>query len=246
MSDAAATTTEIATRPAEKKPTMDLGDSGLVLRTLDDAWRFAQAVIKSGMAPKGYTTESAVIIALQHGAEIGLKPMQALHSIAVINGRATVWGDAIPGLLWGSGLLEDLREEIAGTGDDMAAGCEMRRKGAETPILRTFSVRDAKAAGLWDKAGPWKQYPKRMLAMRARSWAARDGFADVLRGIHVREEVMDYTPAAAPEAPRKALSLVDGSVGRVTDEPPAVTHDVQDEVIDVEHEDAAEPAGQLF
>jgi hypothetical protein len=31
-----------------------------------------------------------------------------------------------------------------------------------------------------------------MLKMRARSWTIRDGFADVLRGLHIREEVEDF------------------------------------------------------
>jgi len=38
------------------------------------------------------------------------------------------------------------------------------------------------------------------LMMRARSWTLRDGFADVLRGLHIREEVEDYT-----ELPSRSL-----------------------------------------
>jgi hypothetical protein len=53
---------------------------------------------------------------------------------------------------------------------------------------------DAKAAGLLGKQGPWSQYPKRMRQMRARGFALRDVFPDVLKGMPVAEEVMD-TPA---------------------------------------------------
>jgi hypothetical protein len=44
-----------------------------------------------------------------------------------------------------------------------------------------------------------------MLKMRARSWTLRDGFADVLRGLHIREEVDDFieirgpSPASTPD-----------------------------------------------
>src|SRR5262249_49394 len=41
-------------------------------------------------------------------------------------------------------------------------------------------------------------YPRRMLMMRARSWALRDGFADVLRGLSIREEVEDYDTRRTP------------------------------------------------
>ena len=53
---------------------------------------------------------------------------------------------------------------------------------------------DAKAAGLLGKQGPWTQYPKRMRQMRARAFAVRDVFPDVLKGLPVAEEVMD-TPS---------------------------------------------------
>jgi hypothetical protein len=51
---------------------------------------------------------------------------------------------------------------------------------------------DAKAAGLMGKQGPWTNYPKRMRQMRARGFAVRDVFPDVLKGIPVAEELMDY------------------------------------------------------
>jgi hypothetical protein len=50
----------------------------------------------------------------------------------------------------------------------------------------------AEQARLTRKEGPWRSYPQRMLKMRARSWTLRDGFADVLRGLHIREEVDDF------------------------------------------------------
>jgi len=185
-------TTELAKAPPHP---IEMGHAGVELSTIEDAFRFAKCVLDSGMAPKGYNNPQAVLVAIQHGAEIGLRPIQALHSIAVINGRATVWGDALPGLLWGSGLLEDMQE----TCDGKTATCVLKRKGAATPITRTFSIEDAKQAGLLGKQGPWTQYPRRMLQMRARSWAARDGFADVLRGLQVREEVADYREPREPE-----------------------------------------------
>jgi RecT family len=66
--------------------------------------------------------------------------------------------------------------------------CQVLRSGRSDPITRSFSVEDAKRAGLWQKPGPWTDYPDRMLMMRARAFALRDAFPDVLMGLYIREE----------------------------------------------------------
>lgn len=220
-------TTAIAT---QKPAPMLTGERGLVLRNLDDMFRFANGVVKSGLAPSSFKTPEAVMIAIQYGAEVGLSPMQSLQSLAVINGKPSLYGDALPALAWGSGLLEGLQETIEGDGDTRTARCLLVRKGASIPIIRTFSVADAKKASLWGKSGPWSSYPDRMLAMRARAFAFRDGFADVLRGLHVSEEVADYQPMSRVES-------VDQSVGYTlpTGEP-AKIESKPVPVIDVESE----------
>jgi hypothetical protein len=66
------------------------------------------------------------------------------------------------------------------------------------PLARTFSVADAIRAGLWRKPGPWCDYPRRMLQMRARAFALRDAFPDVLGGLYLREEFEGVTRAPSP------------------------------------------------
>jgi hypothetical protein len=87
-----------------------------------------------------------------------------------------------------------------------------KRKG-RTPVVFKFSVEEAKRALLWGKAGPWTAYPKRMMQMRARGFALRDAFADVLTGLITAEEAHDYPAeqksAPAPrQAPANPLDLV--------------------------------------
>lgn len=74
--------------------------------------------------------------------------------------------------------------------DGETASCRVKRVG-EDEQTRTFSMSDAQQAGLKGKQGPWAQYPKRMRQMRARSFALRDVFPDVLRGMPMAEEVQD-------------------------------------------------------
>lgn len=170
----------------------------LVPQDMDGAWRMAGAVHAGGIVPYGIDTREKAMIAIMHGLEIGLTPMNAMQSIAVINGKPTIYGDAAIGLVRASGLMEWIKETIEGEGDAMMARCVVKRKNEAEPITGEFSVADAKVAGLWTKTGkngqatPWQTYPKRMLKFRARAFALRDGFADVLKGMHIREEVEDY------------------------------------------------------
>lgn len=194
------TTTAAATVPPQKQPVL-AGERGLQLRSLDDYWRMSQCVSSSGLAPKGLEKPEAALIAMQLGAEIGLPPLASLQQIAVINGRPSIYGDAQLGVVRGTGELERFDEwfEVAGKRatrtpseftDDTAAVCLVKRRGyPETQD--SFSVKDAKRAGLWGKAGPWSQYPARMLRFRARSFILRDQFGDALRGLRTVEENLD-------------------------------------------------------
>lgn len=156
--------------------------------------QFANMAAKSALVPKDYQGRPEnVMLAVQMGSEIGLSPMQALQNIAVVNGRPAVWGDAMPGLCKASAVCDDIEETLTGDGDAMVATCVARRRNAK-PVIATFSVADAKRAGLWGKSGPWQQYPQRMLKMRARSWALRDAFPDVLKGLIAAEEAADIPP----------------------------------------------------
>jgi hypothetical protein len=151
---------------------------------------FARAVVAARMAPSGFETPEACMIAILHGMEVGLTPMSALQRIAVIGGRPTIWGDGAMALVRASGLAASIEERIEGTGpSDWVAICTVRRRGDIHPVERRFSADDARRARLWGKAGPWSDYPQRMLQMRARAFALRDVFADVLGGLYLREEI---------------------------------------------------------
>lgn len=180
--------TEISTQTAAR---------GLSLQSFDDAFRFAKMVANSEFPPKDFKGKpESCMLAIQHGAEVGLSPMQSLQSIAVINGRPTIWGDAALALVQASPVCEYVREYTEGEGDNLTAVCEAKRKGYPSPHVSKFSVADAKKASLWGKSGPWSAYPGRMLALRARGFALRNAFADALRGLITAEEAQDY---AVPE-----------------------------------------------
>ena len=159
----------------------------LAPKDLDEAMRFADMLAGSSIVPKDYIGKPGnCLVAIQWGMELGLQPMQAMQSIAVINGRPSLWGDAMLALVKAHPAFEWIKEEC----DGAVATCTIKRRG-EPEVVQSFSLEEAKRAGLTGKQGPWTQYPKRMLQMRARGFALRDAFPDALRGVVSAEEARD-------------------------------------------------------
>lgn len=173
----------------------------LAPKDLAEALQFADILSKSSIVPKEFIGNPGnILVAIQWGMELGLQPMQAMQNIAVINGRPSLWGDSVIGLVRSSPLCEYVIEEEI----DGKAVCRVKRRG-EPEQIRIFTTDDAKKAGLIGKAGPWTQYPRRMMQMRARSWALRDVFPDVLRGMPIAEEVMDQERDITPARPARPV-----------------------------------------
>lgn len=206
--------TAVAEAPTKPHPLANLTQSSakimpIVPTSMEQVWRVAQAIALAGWAPKAYQNpdksfnSEMIAIGVMHGMEVGLTPIAALQSIAVINGMPSIWGDGALGLVQASGLLEDMKETLVRdtTGKVVGAKFTAKRRGRATLIEQQFLEADARKAGLIEKAGPWTQYPSRMYQMRARAWGLRDGFADVLRGLHIAEEAIDITPTSIDDRP---------------------------------------------
>lgn len=166
---------------------------GFALSTMDEAMRYSELLAKSQMVPKAYQGKPEdVLVAVSWGMELGLAPLQALQNIACINGKPSVYGDAAMALVQNSSTCDNIEEYFEGEGTvNPVAVCVAHRKN-RSPVTAKFSVEDAKRAGLWGKQGPWSAYPKRMLQMRARGFAIRDAFPDVLKGLITVEEAQDF------------------------------------------------------
>ena len=178
---------------------------GVSPKTLDEAWRLSQILATSELVPKPFRGKPAdVLVAMELGMELGFAPLQALQSVAVINGRPSVWGDGLLAIITASPLFENVDEYFEVDNqrrdglvaddwkkDSTCAVCTFTRHNKPTPVTCRFTVGQAKKAGLLTKEGPWQSYPDRMLKMRARGFAARDAFPDLLRGLKAAEEVQD-------------------------------------------------------
>ena len=197
-----------------EKPKLAVGEQGYIVpTTVEEAARMANAVIIGGFAPDSYKDKGTglfdpnkIMLGIMSAMEAGLQPLYGLRQIAIISGRPTIWGDAAVALVQSKNLIDDYAEEKIGTTptetdllrwpDDYGWRVTIKRKGQKGEYVGVFTVGMAKRAHLW--AGtqpkvkmPWIEYPDRMLRVRARAFALRDGFADALAGLAIREEVED-------------------------------------------------------
>lgn len=183
--------------------------------TLDQALTVSKIIAESAFCPKAFFGKPGdILVALQYGQELGLKPMQALQNIAVINGKPQLWGDALLAVCMQSPNFEYINEEFIEA--TKTAVCRVKRKGMPE-VIRKFSESDAKRAKLWGKPGPWTDYPERQQGMRARTFALRDAFADVLRGVISVEEGNDI-PVERPNYKNVVAEKVEASGNTVNGE----------------------------
>lgn len=165
---------------------------GVDMRSRDDVvWL---ATVAAEAQPQRWKRKADACLAIVVGMEAGFTPAQALQKLYVVNGKVAMECEAATALVISSPLCESLDWRYEGREQDSDFACiaTAKRSGQPKPVECSFSVADAKKAGLWGKSGPWSQYPKRMLRARAVGFLLRDRFPDVLCGISILEEVQDY------------------------------------------------------
>ncbi len=215
--------------------------------TLEEAQKYANIIANSGICPEGFRGRpNDVLIVLQLGSELGLKPMQALRSLGSINGMPFAYGDGLLALVKRHAQFKDMKEWFEGAFEDgtLTAFCTMTRNGQE-PVTQRFSMEDAKRAGLWGKKGPWTQYPRRMLQHRARGFAAKDAFPDAIFGLMSEDEARGVAQSATiieiPKVKGKGIQGLEESLG-INDEKivdaEVIANEPDAEVIDETHKDS--------
>lgn len=188
--------------------------AAIIPTTIEEVWQIARMAVNGAMAPDSLVKEkggawkpledaiSACAIAIMAGAEMGLTPLTALRSYAVVNGRPTLWGDGIKAVVRQSGLCVYIK-----TGSDATMGwCESQRRDTGEIVRKEFTLVQATKAKLTAKKGPWQDYTDSMLERRATFRCLNDLYADVLAGIVAAEEAEDYTDLGTPSAPSRPIT----------------------------------------
>lgn len=206
------TTTDTQTLPAKPAPKAPLQAgakaAGIVPTSIEEVSRIAKVAIGAGLQVGGSKDNAdeklakAMMIVLQ-GLELSVAPVQALNGIAIIGGRPAPFGKFARALVLRAGHRVDEWAEGTPYDDDFTHFCKVTRGDNGQVTERSFSVRDAKDAGLWDERAkverwqktvdndaPWFRYRKDMLAARAFSRASI-GVADALLGMEIAEVLRD-------------------------------------------------------
>jgi hypothetical protein len=184
-----------------------------VLEQLD---RLSKELAQSNLIPdalKGKPRD--VLVTLMTGAELGLGPMQALRSIAVVKGKPALSADLMVSLVK---QRKDVCEYLSLTeSTDTVATYKAKRVGEPEPTIMSFTMQDAQKAGLNGSGGMYSKYPKAMLRARAASSICRAVFPDLCMGLYDSDsgeltdgkptEMKDVTPAPrGGDAVRAALA----------------------------------------
>jgi len=199
----------------------------LMPKDLAEAEHLAEIMCKADIVPQALRGKKEnVLIAIGLGAEIGLSPFQAVQSVYVVNGRPSLWGDGLLGVVLQSSKCEYIHE----TFDDktMTATCRAKRRGDPEEAVYKFSAEDAKTAGLGRKEGTWQTYPKRMLQMRARGFCVRDKFADVTKGFDIADVLIEDVRQSSEKQQAPAMPEAVDAVIVPPTAAPAVAPAVQD------------------
>lgn len=174
----------IENMPAEMKRKIEALQ--VQVHTLEMCRQLGHHYAQTEMVPKQYRGKPEdAAVAIQWGMEIGLQALQSLQNVAVVNGNATLWGDALVALVKQSGQCEYLSTDW----DESTQTATVRTKRKSEPEeSRSYSMADAQQAGLTSRQ-TYQQHGRRMIQARARSHVLRDVYADLLKGFQVREVV---------------------------------------------------------
>jgi hypothetical protein len=192
-------------------------DGKFVPHNLAESTRIAKGLLESGCIPAQFKTVPQVLMAQQFLRQLGLPDIACLPRIAIIRGAYSLWGEGPKAVcqpeiedfeeFWFDAQYSKICFENKNLGAELyGAICRVKRKGIATWVERAFTIDDAKTAKLWGKPGPWTEHPRRMLGMRARSWALRDGFPDKLIGLDIAEVEHDTLVDAAIESGKNQAS----------------------------------------
>jgi len=145
---------------------------------LSERMEFARALSTASLLPRAYQQNPGnVLLAMELGDALGIRPIQAINAVHVIEGKPSASADLIASLVRKAG------HKLRISGDDKTATAQIiRADDPEFTYEATWTMDRARAAGLAGK-GVWKSYPAAMLKARAITEVARMGASDALYGV---------------------------------------------------------------
>lgn len=158
-------------------------------RDMTEATAISTKLASSALLPAALRKKPEdVLVTILAGRELGLGPMAAIRGIHVIEGKPTMSADLMVGLVKRSNACEWFRV-VEST--PTKAVYETKRKGEPQPTRMTWTIEQAKLAGVASKDN-WRKYPDAMLRARCASALARAVYPDLLAGCYESDEAEDF------------------------------------------------------
>jgi len=161
---------------------------------MGDIHSLAEAFQESGLFPD-IEKKAQAIVKVVAGQELSLPPVYSMQNFYIIKGKLSMAAEVMGLLLKRSGQYD--YDVIAHS--DQACQIQFKQKvGQEwkNTYSSTFTIEDAKRAGLVRAGGNWTTFPKAMLFSRAMSQGARIVAPHLLGGARTIEEAESITPDA--------------------------------------------------
>lgn len=189
--------------------TPELSDSGIndLMRqaeAMSAAHKLATVLCNTQMVPqtfRGKPDDGAA--AILYGAELGLKPQQALQQVFVVHGQPSIYARTMVGLLKGQGYKF---ETVESTDESVTVRGTAPSGEQETS---TWTIDRAKKAG-YTSNKKYQTDPQAMLYAKAASEVSRRLAPDVLLGIKYTAEDLELEPvkmsATRQDVARQALA----------------------------------------
>lgn len=188
-------------------------DPILMPATFSDMMTVADVLVKSGFLPESVKTPAQAAAIMIAGRELGFSVMQSFRCIYIVKGKPAMSAQSMGAKIKAAGHyyhVDELSNER----------CQItfRRTGSPAPYTHTFTMDDAKAAGLAG-SDTWRKYPKAMLYSRCMSAGARIEMPDVIEGMYTPEELADPDTLTVDESTGEIIEGTDHTVPQVAPAP---------------------------
>lgn len=188
--------------------TTDTKSLAIVPTTVAEVQTLAELIGKSALLPDALRGKPAdIIMSIMAGAELGLPPFASIRGVHIVSGKPILAAATMVGIVLGSGLAEYFSQVDA---TPTSVTFETKRRGAPAPQRCTWTIDDAKRAGIHKNT--WLLYPRQMLAARASAELARSAYPDVCAGVCDPDEVGQHSGELQPRHEHVSSSPDDGII----------------------------------
>ncbi len=153
--------------------------------------KVADVLFKSQLFPNARNSYGAYAI-VQYGSELEIPPMTALQTMSIISGKICMAAQMMLTLALKRGVEYKITVD-----SDKEVVVIFSRKGFES-YTSSFSIEEAKRAGIFKAQGGWEKWPRDMCFWRAVTRGLRRIAPDVILGLYAIEEIKDAPPLNEP------------------------------------------------